>query len=242
MNRLTPLARAADSPRHGKAVSAVFKSATLFKTLERGGNLMFRKKTSERCAYCRKFLSPEQMSTGICLDCAQKAVAGIKQSIKIRVVIGMFLMAVLFVLIHYLRVNSFEYGTPPLSVMRSPAFGGYLTYNVRTFNGLINTSLFRQILLGILFFLIPFAKRVRFGVGNYYALATNFNDTKERDKSHASDHPYVIAARSARGGADRAGLLFCELFLSAISGPVFFVHRIYTLVKLSSYLNAAPNS
>jgi len=165
-----------------------------------------------------------------------RAVSGIRQSLIIRSVIGVFCVIALFALIYYLRINSFEYGTPPLSVMRAPAFGGYFTYNMRTYNAIINVPLAEQIHLGVLFFLIPFAKRVRFGVGISYSLATNFNDVKERDKSHASDHPYVIAARSSRGGADRAGLLFCELFISAISGPVFFIHRIYTLIRLSAYI------
>jgi len=192
---------------------------------------MFRKKTSERCEYCRKFLSKNQISTGICPDCAEKVISGIWQSIKIRTVIGILFVTAVFILIHYMRINSFEYGTAPLNVMRVPVFWGYLTYNVRTFNWIVNSSPVEQIHLALLCFLIPFAKRVRFGVGAFYTFST-----KHMEKTHASDHPYFISATTARGGADRAGLLICELFLSAVSGPFFFIHRIYMINRLSAYV------
>ena len=51
--------------------------------------------------------------------------------------------------------------------MRAPVFNSYVNYNVRAFNALVNPSAAVLINLVLAGFLLPFAKRVRFGMGTF---------------------------------------------------------------------------
>ena len=199
---------------------------------------MFKKEKLERCKHCRKFLTDEQKRADrtLCLDCADSVLAGIKKSFRIRAVLGVLCIALVFAFIHYMRMNAFEYGEGVLRVIRVPTVFGYLTYRPAAFENIMNFSFVQQIMLGAVVFTIPFAKRVRFGMDSYYTFSMQYTS-----KSHTSDHPYLITQAASRGSGDRLGLLISELLLTLVSGPYFFIHGAVTMWKMKRYVEGRPN-
>jgi len=194
---------------------------------------MFTRKKSERCKYCSKFLTDDQkqMDRTLCVECAGSIASGIKKSFKIRTVIGVLCIVVVFAFIHYMSIAAFEYGAGVLRVIRVPTIFGYMTYRPTTFENIMSFSVLDRTLLGAVTFTVPFARRIRFGMDAYYTFSTQY-----ASNPHASDHPYVIQAGHARGQGDRLGLLISELFLSAISGPYFFVRGAVTIWSMEKYV------
>ena len=191
---------------------------------------MFSKKKYERCKYCSRFLTDEQkaMNRTLCIDCAKNIISGIMKSFRIRAVLGVICIAAVFMFIHYMRLNAFEYGEGVLRVIRVPVvFGRYLTYRPAAFENIMNFTLAQQIMLAVLVFTAPFAKRVRFGMDGYQTFST-----QNAPNASTSSHPMVF---HGRGYSDRFGAWLSEMFLTIISGPYFFVHGLVTTARLMRY-------
>jgi len=151
---------------------------------------MFRKKKiSERCSECSKFLSAEQLQVGmgICTDCAEKLVANIKRNLKIRAMIGLLLVSVVFIVIQHFRANFAPNAISELSV---PIL----------------------VIIALMCFLFPFFKYVKL---------------EEIFESHSA----VVVLE------ERLGFIIIESMFTVISGPFFFVSRLYQIRKLSKYIN-----
>lgn len=195
---------------------------------------MFSKKHNiERCKYCRRFLTDEQKAhnKAFCTLCARGVIEGIKKSFVIRGVLGIICIAAVFMFIHHMRLNALEYDHGFMSEMHVPImFGRYITYRMDTFNAIMNFTIAQQVTLAALVFMMPFARRVRFGMDSYYTFSRQYSSN-----AHASDHPYLIQGGDTRGNMDRLGMLISELFISVISGPFFFVHGTITIARISSY-------
>jgi len=191
---------------------------------------MFDKKVRERCKYCSRFLTDEQKQEArdLCIDCASGVLAGIKKSFKIRAVFGVLCIVVVFVFIHYMRVNAFEYGEGVLRVIQVPTVFGYMTYRPAAFENIMGFSLAQQIMLGVIVFTLPFLRRIRFGMDSYQTFGK-----QEVTGGNVASHPMVF---HGRGHGDRMGILISELFLSVISGPYYFMHGLVTMWKMSRYV------
>jgi len=191
---------------------------------------MFDKKVRERCKYCSRFLTDEQKHGGreLCIDCASGVLAGIRKSFKIRSVLGVLCIIAVFVFIHYMRVNAFEYGEGVLRVIRVPTVFGYMTYRPAAFSNIMGFTFVQQVILAAVVFTLPFLRRVRFGMDSYQTFGK-----QEVTGGNMTSHPMVF---HGRGHGDRMGVLISELFLSVVSGPYYFVHGLGVMRKMGRYV------
>jgi len=191
---------------------------------------MFDKKIRERCKYCSKFLTDaqKQEARDLCLDCAQNIFTRLRKSFRIRTVLGVLCVILVFLFIQYMRMNAFEYGEGVFRTIHVPTVFGYMTYRPATFANIMGFSFAQQIMLGVLVFTVPFLRRVRFGMDSYHTFGK-----QEITGGNASSHPMVF---HGRGQGDRMGMLIAELFMSIVSGPYFFVHGLVTMWKMGRYI------
>ena len=191
---------------------------------------MFDKKVRERCKYCSKFLTDKQKQEArdLCLDCANGILTEIRKSFKIRAVLGVLCVIVVFAFIHYMRMNAFEYGEGVLRMIHVPTVFGYMTYRPAAFDNIMGFSIAQQIMLAVLVFTLPFLRRVRFGMDSYHTFGK-----QEVTGGNVASHPMVF---HGRGQGDRMGILIAELFMSLVSGPYFFVHGLVAMWRMGRYV------
>ena len=194
---------------------------------------MFSRKKHERCKSCSKFLTDElrAMNNTLYVNCAKKIVSSILKSYRVRVILGFILVVAVFLFIDYMRNFAFEHGEGVLRVIRVPVvFDWHLTFRPVTFDSIMNLTLVQQLILAVVAFMIPFAKRVHFGMDKYH----NFSSAPEKGP-HPSAHRYLLAGWM-RGSGDRVGIMLSEFALTVISGPYFFLHGLVNMVRFLRYV------
>jgi len=154
----------------------------------------FRKRyLRERCAECSSFLYQQgQKKMGVCTNCAKKELDKIKNSRRIRTLIGLVLASVFLSVMLSLNANNFD-------------------------NALTELSTGMQVLTVLGCFLFPFAKFV------------SMED--------------IFPTGSSLGDFEEAGFIaVIEFLISAFTGPIFFIHGLYKIRKLSSYINSQAHN
>jgi len=169
------------------------------------------------------------MNTGICRDCAELAVSGIKRFLKVRSFIGASFILAVFLLIP--AVNALlGFG----EIILIPINNGLIVIDVWTFDDVAALRVGGFILLMMICFFLAFIKRV-----NFESISELLKDKLE-DKSKDDYRIYTVTVDSSRigsfDGAGRIGVLLIELLISFISGPFFFIHGFYKLRQLSIYI------
>lgn len=123
---------------------------------------MFRKKEeTERCLglNCRKFLTNDHMNTGMCVDCAELTITGIKRYLKTRSIAGAGFVAGAFVLLP--AVNAlFWTGDVQVTVPVVRALLNLL--NTWTFETIAGFGAGRLVLYMFFVYFLAFAKKAGF--------------------------------------------------------------------------------
>ena len=185
-------------------------------------------KKSDRCKTCRRRLSGELAHIGFCEECIVKEIVNIKKRLRISAMIGAVVTATVFAAIYYAKSNAFEFEGDMFIAVPF----GHLIYNTRSFNSMTSLSVSAHILLALACFLAPFGSRVRLDFDTQRSKA-------EVDIYKSDPISGRMAAGSSAHRTDVAGMFIFEIMVSAVSGPFFFVYRIYKLRQLTNYSKTA---
>lgn len=187
---------------------------------------------SERCLYlhCRKFIHNAH-NTGMCVECAKGAIVGIKRYFRIRSMVGVGFMVLVFLIIPGLNALLSLNDVIRIPISIGYLYQGYMSINIWSFSAINALGIFGIVQVMIICYFLGFTKKVNFETGIQYKV----------DYSVKSDEIfYASAAQLQKGRSDsatRGGLVVVELAISLFTGPFFFAHGLYTLRKLSNYIN-----
>jgi len=165
----------------------------------------------------------------MCVDCAKGAIIGIKKYFKNRSVAGIVIMLIVFLIIPGISAL-FGLDDGIHIPITGYLFQSTLSINIWTFSALAALGIAGIIQIMIICYFLGFTKKISFETGIQY----------RADYTVKGDNIfYASATQIQKGRSDSAvkgGLVIVELFISILSGPVFFLHGLYTLRKLSSYV------
>ncbi len=214
------------------ASTAQSKKSDHHKQSIRGDLSMFEKifKKSDKCKICYKPLSPENINIGFCKECVPKEITKLKKRIKISTIIGVILIIIVFVAIYYAKSTAFVSNVNGYKGdIFIPIFFGYVALNERAFNTITNLSLSMHILLATVCFLVPFASYINLGINTYrHEAETNLYDLEPITGS--------VLAGYGNHKVDEIGFFVISIILSIVSGPFFFIYKLYKLRQLSNYI------
>ena len=190
---------------------------------------MFKRlfKKSEKCKTCYSRLSAENIRYGFCPECAKKEVQKLKRRMIVSSIVGTALIVIVFIAIRQARTTAFVPESNRYDgSMFIPTFFGHLAFNARVFDSITNLSLQNSILLGIFCFIIPFGSYVRLEFNSY-------REKAEIDLYRLEPLSGGQSAGSTGPRLDGVGLFVITIILSILSGPFFFVYRLFKLRQLS---------
>lgn len=184
-------------------------------------------KKGGKCKVCQKALSGANIRIGYCDECAEKEYGKLKKRILISTVIGIMLAALVFCIYYYICSTYFisdEYGYKGDIFIPVPF--GHLVFNAKSFNRIMNYTVPVQILLLFFCFCMPFSSLIQLEYKTHRHQA-------ELDLYKVDHLIGSMAARTNSQRMDDAGMFIISLLLSAVSGPYFFVYRLYMLIRLA---------
>jgi len=192
-------------------------------------------KKREECRTCLKTLDGDNTKIGYCNECAAKEVQKLKKRIKTSFCVSILLMVLVTLLCHYVRSAAFVSDTEGyVGDMFIPVFSLNLAMNARTFQNLFYPSRTAWFIFLAVCFFAPFSSFVQVDYNTYRRKA----ETNLFTRGVFND----VATGMGSTRSDDAGLFIVSVLISALSGPYFFVYRLYKLKTLSAYLreHAAP--
>ena len=188
---------------------------------------------SQRCQYlhCRKFIFLD-MNTGMCVDCAKGAVNGLKKYFRKRSIVGIcFILAVLLIIPGITALFGLYDGIR-IPIRVGYLWQGYMSIALWGFGDVAALRLFGIIWAMAICYILAFTRKINFDAG---LLQYKVDYSVKGDEIF-----YASAAQIQKGRSDsatRGGLIVIELLFSIFTGPFFFIHGLYTLRKLSNYIN-----
>ena len=188
---------------------------------------------SQRCQYlhCRKFIFHD-MNTGMCIDCAKGAVHGLKKYFKKRSIVGVcFILAVLLI-VPAINVLLGLYDGIRIPIRIGYLWQGYMSIYPWDFGAIATLGIFGIIQVMLICYFLAFTRKINFDAG---LLQYKVDYSVKGDEIM-----YASAAQIQKGRSDsatRGGLIVIELLFSIFTGPFFFIHGLYTLRRLSNYIN-----
>ena len=189
-------------------------------------------KKVKKCKTCYSALSDENRRIGVCVDCAEKEAKKIKRRIIISSIAGLIFIVLAFSAIYYMRTNA--YTSVDGSAVYIPIFMYGLTFNVQSFIALVTFSLPELIITVLILFLLPFGSFVKWDF---------FSPRHEAENNIQNFEPQTAKSISEQGSnkLDDVGMFIFSFFILIISGPFFFVYRLYKLRQVSNYVKKLAN-
>ena len=190
---------------------------------------MFKKKEkkAKRCKACYNILTDENKNIGVCGDCAGKEVKKIKRRIIISSIIGIIFIVAVFSALHHARVNTIFSSDGNIAYV--PVLKTYWAFNFPVYESITNLSLQKIFIIALKCFFLPFGSFVKIDF---------FSPRHEAEKNIQNYEAQTAKSMSTQGynKLDDIGLFLFSLFLLLISGPFFFVYRLYKLRQISAYI------
>lgn len=192
-------------------------------------------KSSDRCKICLSLLSAQNIPIGLCTECAAKEIKKLKNRIWLSTIFGAIFAIIFLTAVRYARTTYF------VSDMAGyegdvflPFFYGHFAFNARAFDKILNLSIPAQLLIAAICFFIPFSSYVSFGANTYRHKA-------ELDiyKLEPISGNYISGFGSHR--MEDVGLFMVSILLSIVSGPFFYIYKLYKLRQLSHYVKGTGN-
>ena len=188
---------------------------------------------SQRCQYlhCRKFIFLD-MGTGMCTDCAKGAVNGLKKYFKKRSIVGVCFTLTILLVIPAINVLLGLHDAIHIPIRIGYLWQGYMSIALWDFGMVAALGLFGIIWVMVICYLLAFTRKINFDAG---LLQYKVDYSVKGDEIF-----YASAAQIQKGRSDsatRGGLIVIELLFSIFTGPFYFIHGLYTLRKLSTYIN-----
>ena len=182
----------------------------------------------KKCKSCYTPLQGANIRIGICDKCAEKELAQIKKRLVISFALGFGLIAAVILFGNYVQSNVAYIKDDGLEIAMIPLFVWDVRLNAMSVRQMLNPSAIGKFLLFAVCFFFPFTSYIKIELKTYrhQAEASLWKRGATRD--------IVNATNTTR--SEDAGLFIAEVILSAISGPYFFVRRLYRFWQLSKYL------
>jgi len=172
------------------------------------------------------------MNTGMCIDCARGAVNGLKKYFKKRSIVGAcFILAVLLI-IPGINVLFGLYDGIRIPIRVGYLWQGYMSIDLWDFGMITTLGVVGIVQVMLICYFLAFMRKINFDAG---LLQYKVDYSVKGDEIF-----YASAAQIQKGRSDsatRGGLIVVELLFSIFTGPFFFIHGLYTLRKLSNYIN-----
>ena len=187
-------------------------------------------KKARRCRACQLVLADKNKPIGVCDNCAETEVRKIKRRMVISSIVGIVFIILVFSAIHYARENAYidvKNGAAyvPVSNMLKLAF------NLPFFEGVTNLSLPKIFVTALICFFMPFGSFVKIDF---------FSPRHEAEKNIQIFDAQAAKSMSTQsyGKLDDVGMFLFSFFLLFISGPFFFIYRIYKIWQISGHIKA----
>lgn len=184
------------------------------------------KRKYTKCGSCYKPLSDESKSIGLCRECAVKEIAKLKKRMVRSLAVSVLLVILIFVIQGYVHAAYYMGDHGEVLV---PAFFGTMMFNLKSFNRVFYPTMASGILFVAFCFFAPFTSFVNIEY-------TTYRHKAEQQLYKTDPFGGMAAAGANKQRTDDAGLFIASLLVSVISGPFFFVQRVYKLWKLSNYV------
>lgn len=184
---------------------------------------------SARCKICRNSLTPENLHTGFCDKCGVKEMEKLRKRMLVSSIVGVILVGAVAAAFLYARATYFildQYGYK--GDIFIPTSFGHFTFNARIFSKIMNLSVPARILTAAFCFCVPFSSFVKIEFKTY-------RDQAERNLYKADAIAGNMAASCNQQRTDEVGIFIMSAMISAVSGPYFFLYRLYKLCQLSKY-------
>ena len=188
---------------------------------------------SQRCQYlhCRKFIFHD-MNTGMCVDCANGAVNGLMKYFKNRSIVGICFILTILLIIPAINALFGLHDGVRIPIRIGYLWQGYMSIALWDFGDIAALGFFGIIWAMAICYLLAFTRKINFDAG---LLQYKVDYSVKGDEIF-----YASAAQIQKGRSDsatRGGLIVIELLFSIFTGPFFFMHGLYTLRKLLTYIN-----
>lgn len=190
----------------------------------------FQKRTT--CRQCSAKLSGENLRLGFCDGCAEREVKKLQKRIRNASIGSVAILAVLLLLRHYACTASYigEYGE-----LIVPIWAFALRLKPESFYGIMYPSSISGFLIPILIVFAPFSSLVQIDYKTH-------RHSAEQQLSGGDPLVYRYAIQSNQQRTDDVGLFIFSVCLAVVSGPFFFVYRLYKWRQLSGYLKKKQES
>jgi len=175
-----------------------------------------------RCKLCYLKIPVENYHIGVCRDCAEKEAENIRKRIMISGVIGIILIVMMFFISNYAASNAYENIEQwDKRIYIHIAGGLYIPFHETTYAAIAFPSIYRQVITILVCFFAPFSSFVEF-------------PSKRLAPGGVTYFYFGVALK--RGAGDIIDTII-SLMLMLVSGPFFFVYRLYKLRQINKYIN-----
>lgn len=190
------------------------------------------RKGNAKCVSCYKPLPEEGRTIGLCGECATREIAKLKKRMKVSLAVSVVLLLIVFAVRFYVCTHYFigDYGEVIV-----PAFFGTMMFNVKSFQRIFYPTFLSGTLFLAFCFFAPFSSFVNIEYNTYRHKA-------EQQLYKTDPFGGMTVASANKQRTDDAGLFIVSVMLSVISGPYFFVRRVYKLRQLSNYVRRLSES
>lgn len=186
-----------------------------------------------RCKKCNGLLEGEFQKLKYCPRCLPDEWKKLKRRVIVSSIAGIFIAALIIWGYYYARNHHFvSTETGYKGDIFVPTFWGYLAFNAKTFTRVMNYSAGLKAFLVFFFFCTPFSSFVKIEYQTYRHKA-------EQELYRIGSFEGKLAASSNNQRMDDAGMFLMALFISAVSGPFFFVYRFYKLFQIAKFMKTA---
>lgn len=192
------------------------------------------KREYTKCCSCYKPLSEEGKSIGLCRECTGKEIAKLKKRMVRSLAVSVLLVILIFVIQGYVHAAYYMGDHGEVLV---PTLFGTMMFNFKSFNRVFYPTMASGILFVAFCFFAPFSSFVHIEYNT-------FRHKAEQQLYKTDPFGGQMVAGAGNQRTDDAGLFIASCLLSVVSGPFFFVQRVYKLKKLSDYVGkeSAGNS
>lgn len=182
---------------------------------------------SARCKRCQTELAGENIKVGFCDECAPKEIEKLKKRIIRSLIIGIALILLAVGIRIYCCSVSYVGKYEEIIV---PVLGINLMFKESSFRNLFYPSTVRAIVILAICFFAPFGSWVQIEYNTYRHKA-------EQDLYKVDPFAGRMVAGSNNQRNDEVGIFIFSVIVSALSGPYFFVYRLFKLKQLKNHLS-----
>ena len=180
-----------------------------------------------RCKRCQIELVGESIKAGFCDACVLKEISELKKRIIQSSIIGIALMLIAVGIRNYCCSVGYVGRHEEIII---PILGLNLMFKESSFRKLFYPSTIRAMVILLICFLAPFGSWVQIEYNTYRHKA-------EQDLYKVDPFAGRMAVDSNNQRNDDVGLFIFSVIFSALSGPYFFVYRLFKLKQLENYLS-----